>query len=313
MLVGMGWLTCVPFDYDPMTGEPIVQCNSISDQMPCDAGVPQYPGEGYCPSTVNGYVPELFARLPGVAGLGRPYWELPGGFMPLEEVARANNAPAPSEAMLRASDAERMRQITGGAIQNYTGAAFRSMLPEFQPRPAPSQPAPLHEPMAVRVVRTPSGLPGPQVSQATRSYRAGRSLHGLAECYISQQSQGVCPDGSMYGGTWDSGGAAPSACGPGFLPSGGGCVPNYAAEAAAALNTPTSTPSTSSPGGCPTGYILLAGAGVCVPVSSPAGAAQQAGHPLPLPGAPTTDWKKYAMIGGAVLLGVMVMAMVAKR
>jgi hypothetical protein len=67
--ISMGWLTCIPFDYDPLTGEPIVQCNSISDQVPCPAGVVEYPGNGYCPSTVNGFVPELFGRLPGVAGL----------------------------------------------------------------------------------------------------------------------------------------------------------------------------------------------------------------------------------------------------
>ena len=66
--MGMGWQSCIPFDTDNLTGEPIVQCNSVSSQIPCPAGVVEYPGEGYCPSTVYGYVPQLFERL--VAGVG---------------------------------------------------------------------------------------------------------------------------------------------------------------------------------------------------------------------------------------------------
>lgn len=67
---GLGWQTCIPFDTDNLTGEPIVQCNSVSDQMPCPAGVPQYPGEGYCPATDYGYTVDLFKRLTSQNGLG---------------------------------------------------------------------------------------------------------------------------------------------------------------------------------------------------------------------------------------------------
>lgn len=318
---GVGWLPCIPFDTDPMTGEPIVDCGSISDQMPCDAGPVQYPGSGYCPSTPNGYVPELFEQLLGLRGLGVPYWDLPnankigywslpGGFMPIERVARENNAPAPSEATIQAVQAERMRQITNGAIQNYMGADLREERPFV---PQASAPAPV--PMAVQVVRTPSGRPG-AVSPSVRAFRAGRGVRGMGDCPQFQVGpNGLCPDGSAYVGAMDV--VTPVVCGNGYVISNGECVPNYAAEYTAAMGTPTTTPSTSTssaaPGGCPTGYVLLAGAGVCVPVSSPAGAAQVKGTPLPLPGASTTDWTKIALYGGAALLAIVVVAMVAKR
>jgi hypothetical protein len=293
---GIGWLPCVPFDTDPMDGEPIAQCGSISDQMPCDAGVPQYPGSyGYCPSTPNGYVPELFEQLLGLRGLGRPYWELPGGFVPLEEVARANNAPAPSEALLRATDAERMRQITGGAVQNYQGAAFRSMLPEFQPRPTPSQPSRQPQPIAVRIVRTPSGRPG-AVSPAVQAYRAGKGVKGLGDV--------LCPDGTNQPTINDC--LDHGYVDPGIVPT--------------STPTPTSTSTASQiltavnnalqPGSCPTGFVLLQGAGVCIPVSSPAAVAQSQGT-YKVPGA--TDWTKIALYAGAAIAAVVVVAMIAKR
>jgi hypothetical protein len=307
---GVGWLPCIPFDTDPLTGEPIVDCGSLSDQMPCDAGVVQYPGAGYCPSTPNGYVPELFEQLLGLRGLGRPYWEFPGGFMTPEMAARDNNMPRPSEETIQRIQAERMAQITGGAIQNYHGGDLRESAPYVAPTPAPA-PAPI--PMAVRVVRTPSGRPG-AVSASVRAFRAGHGVRGMGDCPQFQVGpNGLCPDGSAYVGAYDA--PVPVVCGNGYVLSNGECVPNYAAEYTAAMGTPTTTPSTSSstPGGCPTGFILLAGAGVCVPVSSPAGAAQAQGHPLPLPGASTTNWTKIAMYGGAALLAVVVIAMVAKR
>ncbi|MBF6570476.1 MAG: hypothetical protein IVW54_16540 [Candidatus Binataceae bacterium] len=308
---GVGWLPCIPFDTDPMTGEPIVDCGSISDQMPCDAGPVQYPGSGYCPSTPNGYVPELFEQLLGLRGLGRPYWEFEGGFAPIEMVARDNNAPRPSEATIQAVQAQRMRQITGGAIQNYIGGALRESAPYVQPPVNAPAPAPI----AVRIVRTPSGRPG-AVSPTVRAFRAGRGVRGMGDCPQFQVGpNGLCPDGSAYVGAMDV--VTPVVCGNGYVLSNGECVPDYAAEYTAAMGTPTTTPSTSSsaaaPGGCPTGFVLLAGAGVCVPVSSPAGAAQVKGTPLPLPGASTTDWTKIALYGGAALLAIVVVAMVAKR
>lgn len=66
---GMGWLPCFPFGYNPLTGEPIADCGSISDQQLCPAGVVEYPGAGYCPSTEPGYA-GLDVALRANIGLG---------------------------------------------------------------------------------------------------------------------------------------------------------------------------------------------------------------------------------------------------
>jgi len=64
----LGWLPCIPLAYSPMNGEPIAQCNSISDQSPCGAdGSGPYAFSGYCPSVMPGY-PGLWGG--GMAGLG---------------------------------------------------------------------------------------------------------------------------------------------------------------------------------------------------------------------------------------------------
>lgn len=136
-------------------------------------------------------------------GMGRPYWEVPGGFMPIETLARENNAARPSEALIAKVQADRMRQITGGAVQNYQGAGLRATdLPTVRwmagARPA-SKPA--ARPAAAR---TP--VPG----RAFNPPAVRRGMRGLGDCLIAAQSEGYCPDGSEYMGTLDSGGAAPS-------------------------------------------------------------------------------------------------------
>lgn len=121
--------------------------------------------------------------------------------MPIETVARENNAARPSEALIAKVQADRMRQITGGAIQNYQGAGLRATdLPTVRwmagarpPAPAPVRRAPARTPVPAR----PTNLP------AVR-----RGMRGLGDCLISAQSEGMCPDGSEYMGTLDSGGAA---------------------------------------------------------------------------------------------------------
>ncbi len=100
-------------------------------------------------------------------------------------------------------------------------------------------------------------------------------IGALGECYNSEQSYGVCPDGSDYLGTLDNGGAAIDVS----------TLPNYAAEATAAgvgtptsaiyMGLPVSTPAVFAPTGvkasatglqttiqCPSGYTQSGG--VCV-------------------------------------------------
>lgn len=104
---------------------------------------------------------------------------------------------------------------------------------------------------------------------------------GLGDCLIADQSMGVCPDGSPYLGTLDSGGAAIDTS----------TLPNYAAEATAAglgipppvlaSSLPTSLPAITLPKGvvvsptglqtavtCPPGYTAVGG--VCSPIAAPA-------------------------------------------
>jgi len=148
-------------------------------------------------------------------------------------------------------------------------------------------------------------------------------LRGLGDCLIGQQSQGLCPDGSDYLGTLDSGGAClPSGsqgplapgqtycpgggtsvnpCGSGYKldPTGGACIP---------LAAPQSITVTASAGGggCPVGFVLHpAGIAVCIPANSPAA--------LQTSTAAKPDWTKYALWGGGGLLLLVMVAMVAKR
>lgn len=68
---GLAWTPCVPYAMNYFTGEPISQCGSVSDQMPCVTGVPQFPGSGYCPTTMPGFPVMDLAGYPiGLEGLG---------------------------------------------------------------------------------------------------------------------------------------------------------------------------------------------------------------------------------------------------
>lgn len=53
-LRGLGWMPCIPFAYSEMTGEPIAQCSSISDQNPCSFGEGPFAYSGYCPAGMPG-------------------------------------------------------------------------------------------------------------------------------------------------------------------------------------------------------------------------------------------------------------------
>ena len=102
---------------------------------------------------------------------------------------------------------------------------------------------------------------------------------GLGDCLIADQSMGVCPDGSPYLGTLDSGGAAIDTS----------ALPNYAAEATAAglgvpppplaPSLPVSLPTITLPKGvtvsptglqtgitCPVGFTAVGG--VCSPIAT---------------------------------------------
>lgn len=50
---GMGWMPCIPAAISELNGEPIAQCNSISDQTPCYFDGP-LANSGYCPSGMPG-------------------------------------------------------------------------------------------------------------------------------------------------------------------------------------------------------------------------------------------------------------------
>lgn len=129
-------------------------------------------------------------------GMGAPYWDLPGaaqrgylglpgGFNPLQQVAAANNAPAPSLALL--TSVNRMRNVGGPSVGNL---------------PVPRA--------AVNFRRvSPRGASGPILTGGTVVRGGMRGFRGLGDCLNAMQSEGVCPDGSPYLGTLDSGGAAP--------------------------------------------------------------------------------------------------------
>jgi len=69
-VTGLGWVPCIPYGYDYMTGEPDSQCGSISDQMPCVTNVPQFPGSAYCPTVMPGFPVSDVAGYPtGLSGL----------------------------------------------------------------------------------------------------------------------------------------------------------------------------------------------------------------------------------------------------
>lgn len=133
----------------------------------------------------------------------------------------------------------------------------------------------------------------------------------MGDCLIAAQSEGICPDGSDYLGTLDSGGAAPDTT-----------IPNYAQEAVdygltpapppapTVSSLPLSLPSlllpkgvTASPAGlqtnvvCPPGYAAVGG--VCSPLTSstPATATIISGVP---------NW---ALYGGAGILILVTMMM----
>ena len=116
-------------------------------------------------------------------------------------------------------------------------------------------------------------------------------IGGIGDCLIADQSMGVCPDGSPYLGTLDSGGAATEQpCLYGSGPLAPGQVYCAAPMPTPDTSTPTSTPSFTdlplsipsallpsgvkpSPTGlpipgmqCPTGYVQSGG--VCVPVAA---------------------------------------------
>lgn len=132
---------------------------------------------------------------------------------------------------------------------------------------------------------------------------------GIGDCLIASQSMGVCPDGSDYLGTLDSGGAALDFS----------TVPNYAQEAADAgigvppaptttflpLNLPSlflPKSTTASPVGlqtnigCPSGYVAIGG--VCSPVTVTAPVSTL------IPGLP--NWALYS--GAGLLLLVVMMS-----
>lgn len=74
---GIGWLPCFPFAYNELSGEPVSQCGSLSDQAPCIALYGPYAEDsGYCPSMMPGYA-GIEAELP-VHGLGDAPSDEPG-------------------------------------------------------------------------------------------------------------------------------------------------------------------------------------------------------------------------------------------
>ena len=132
----------------------------------------------------------------------------------------------------------------------------------------------------------------------------------MGDCLIADQSMGICPDGSDYLGTLDSGGAALDLS----------TLPNYAAEATAAglgvppaplaptvSSLPINLPSLFAPKG-----VTTAPAGFQTGVSCPSGFVSSGGVCVPLTQAPTpiipgiSNTVLYA--GGALLLVMMMMS-----
>lgn len=134
---------------------------------------------------------------------------------------------------------------------------------------------------------------------------------GMGDCLIAAQSEGICPDGSDYLGTLDSGGAAPDTS----------TIPNYAQEAvnyglstptpvtpapytSLPLNLPTLFPpkgTVASPTGlqtavtCPAGYVAIGG--VCSPITQ-----------APSPSTIISGIPNWAIYGGAGLLVLIMMS-----
>jgi hypothetical protein len=103
-------------------------------------------------------------------------------------------------------------------------------------------------------------------------------IGGIGDCLIADQVEGLCPDGSPYLGTLDSGGTAVEIpC----LYGGGPLAPGQSYCAGAPTPTPTPTPTPVAPYVglplsippviAPKGVTTVPGVGLSVPVTCPAG------------------------------------------
>lgn len=128
-------------------------------------------------------------------------------------------------------------------------------------------------------------------------------IGAVGDCLIADQSMGLCPDGSPYFGTLDSGGAALDLS----------TLPNYAAEATAAgLGVPPapSAPTVSSlPLNLPSLFapkgVVAAPTGLSVPITCPTGFISSGGVCVTTAPASTTlipGVPNWALYGGAGLL-----------